>query len=335
MKRSLAPTGVAHRIRSGMSALLLGTAAGMTLLPAVAEGREAGGGPVQVLRHAAAAGEPDAAPASPPPAAWTWPVGGAQQRSVGRRFDPPVTRYGAGHRGVDLVAQAGAPVVAAAAGQVTYAGLLAGRGVVVVDHGALRTTYEPVAAAVQVGAQVGRGAAIGSLEPGHEGCPQAACLHWGLRRGDGYLDPLSVLDAGPVRLLPLDPAPAEPGTGLAGGGSGGWDGPAGPPPATRGPAAEPATAGPGQTQPAVRLTGATASSALAALALLAALLALRRAGRRPDPSGGAAAAAVPSPAMANPPVDLAAERDRRRPVASAASGPAVTRPRGRGRWQLP
>jgi hypothetical protein len=30
----------------------------------------------------------------------------------------------------------------------------------------------------------------------------AACLHWGLRSGALYLDPLILLGLGPVRLLP-------------------------------------------------------------------------------------------------------------------------------------
>ena len=55
-------------------------------------------------------------------------------------------------------ARPGQPVHTALAGTVTYAGLLAGRGVVVVDHGATRTTYEPVTAAVAVGAARRRGA---------------------------------------------------------------------------------------------------------------------------------------------------------------------------------
>jgi murein DD-endopeptidase MepM/ murein hydrolase activator NlpD len=37
-------------------------------------------------------------------------------------------RYAAGTAGVDLPSTPGAPVLAAAAGRVTYAGLLAGRG---------------------------------------------------------------------------------------------------------------------------------------------------------------------------------------------------------------
>jgi murein DD-endopeptidase MepM/ murein hydrolase activator NlpD len=53
--------------------------------------------------------------------------------------------FGPGHRGVDLAAVAGAPVLAAGAGTVVFAGTVAGRGVVSVDHsGGLRTTYEPV-----------------------------------------------------------------------------------------------------------------------------------------------------------------------------------------------
>jgi len=92
----------------------------------------------------------------------------------------------------------------AAAGTVVFVGVVAGRGVVSVAHpGGLRTTYEPVNATVVVGAQVARGDPIGRLQPGHPGCPVAACLHWGLRRDDVYLDPLALLGLGRVRLLPL------------------------------------------------------------------------------------------------------------------------------------
>ena len=120
---------------------------------------------------------------------------------VVRGFDPPDQPWLAGHRGVDLLGALGADVVAAMAGRVLYAGTLAGRGVVVVGHGALRTTYLPVTPTVGVGTQVGTGQVIGRLAGGH-GCPGGTCLHWGLKRGDTYLDPLSLLDPGPVRLLP-------------------------------------------------------------------------------------------------------------------------------------
>lgn len=120
-----------------------------------------------------------------------------------RPFAPPATRYGAGHLGVDLRAADGAPVRAAADGAVSFAGQVAGRGVVVVAHAdGIRTEYEPVVPDVRVGARVRRGQVIGRLTGRHRGCP-VACLHWGARRGDRYLDPLSLLrPLGPVVLLP-------------------------------------------------------------------------------------------------------------------------------------
>lgn len=125
------------------------------------------------------------------------PVPGAVQRG----FDPPDRPWLPGHRGVDLLSHPGEPVRAALAGEITFAAELAGRGVVVVSHGSLRTTYEPVDASVTVGASVATGQVIGTLEAGHS-CPGGQCLHWGLRRGEQYLNPLSLLDPGPLRLLP-------------------------------------------------------------------------------------------------------------------------------------
>ena len=141
------------------------------------------------------------------PATWVWPVDGP--RAVSRPFAPPASRYGSGHRGADLLSTPGAAVRAAGSGRVSYAGLLAGRGVVVVVHGALRTTYEPVTSTVPVGAEVTSGQPLGRLEAGHVGCAAPACLHWGLRRGEDYLDPVRLLQQGPMRLLPLNGAAAS------------------------------------------------------------------------------------------------------------------------------
>ena len=134
---------------------------------------------------------------------------------VVRRFDPPPTPYAAGHRGVDLAGSAGQPVHAAMAGTISFAGSIAGRGVVVVDHGATRTTYEPVDAVVAVGDAVAEGARVGVLESFGSHCWPATCLHWGWIRGETYLDPLLIVGAGPVRLLPVDrSAPVARGTPL-------------------------------------------------------------------------------------------------------------------------
>lgn len=133
---------------------------------------------------------------------WGWPLPGIP--TVLRPFQPPPTPYAAGHRGVDLVAPVGASVLAAGTGVIGYAGRLAGRGVVTVVHGPLRTTYEPVTAVVQAGQSVRVGEQIGRLEPptGHCGIGRS-CLHWGLLRGDSYLDPLALLHLSPPILLPL------------------------------------------------------------------------------------------------------------------------------------
>ena len=160
-------------------------------------------------------------PASDPApclAAWEtprgeWPL--SPRPAVAARFDPPETRWGAGHRGVDLVGHPVATVRTALAGTVRFAGRIAGRGVVVVDHGATRTTYEPVRATVAVGDEVAAGAPIGRLEVAGSHCFPAACLHWGWLRGEVYLDPLTLVGAQPVRLVPpgglaSSPPPAVP-----------------------------------------------------------------------------------------------------------------------------
>jgi murein DD-endopeptidase MepM/ murein hydrolase activator NlpD len=131
-----------------------------------------------------------------------WPLQGAR---VVRRFDPPPQPWLAGHRGVDLSGSPGIVVRAAGEGTIVYVGEVAGRGVVSVSHpGGLRTTYEPVLGrGLSVGDSVAAGQEIGTLGQGHPGCLEAACLHWGLRRGSDYLDPLVLLGLGRVRLLPL------------------------------------------------------------------------------------------------------------------------------------
>ena len=130
-----------------------------------------------------------------------WPL--APRAEVVSGFAPPERAWGAGHRGVDLLGRAGQPVGTALGGTVTFAGRLAGRGVVVVDHGDVRTTYEPVSADVQVGQRVGRGERIGTLQRASSHCFPRACLHWGLLRAETYLDPLTLVGVGPIRLLPL------------------------------------------------------------------------------------------------------------------------------------
>ncbi|MGW6291935.1 murein hydrolase activator EnvC family protein [Streptomyces sp. NPDC055058] len=156
------------------------------------------------------AGEPVVEPAGVPAVGRSWPVGGRPR--VLRGWEPPATVYGRGHRGVDLAAAPGTPVRAVAAGRVSFAGRVAGKGAVSVElpgtgEPPLRTTYEPVRASVAKGDVVAAGAVVGTVEPAGSHCT-APCLHWGLLRGDIYLDPLALLPPwllhrGPSRLLPV------------------------------------------------------------------------------------------------------------------------------------
>jgi murein DD-endopeptidase MepM/ murein hydrolase activator NlpD len=160
---------------------------------------------VLVVAVAVAVGAVGASATTGPTSEARWPL--SPRPEVVDGFDPPAGPYGPGHRGVDLAGRPGQPVRAALPGRVTYAGRLAGRGVVVVDHGSTRTTYEPVAAAVNVGRYVDAGEVIGALEATRGHCWPATCLHWGLLRETEYLDPLSLLGPARVRLLPLDRGP--------------------------------------------------------------------------------------------------------------------------------
>lgn len=135
----------------------------------------------------------------------TWPL--SPEPAVVGGFDPPEDPWGSGHRGVDLAGRMGQPVLAALPGRVSYVGTIAGRGIVAVEHAGAaagtRTTYQPVAATVSVGDRVVAGEVVGRLTAAGSHCFPAACLHWGWRRGETYLDPLRLVGGGPVRLLPL------------------------------------------------------------------------------------------------------------------------------------
>lgn len=143
-----------------------------------------------------------------------WPLEG--RPPVLRGWKPPAGPYGPGHRGVDLGAGPGTPVRAAASGRVSFAGGVAGRGVVVIELAGtgdppLRTTYEPVRPLVAKGDEVTAGQVVAVLAAGPFHCA-SGCLHWGLRRAEAYVDPLSLLPPsllrrGPSRLLPVSGVP--------------------------------------------------------------------------------------------------------------------------------
>ncbi|MEU8527678.1 MULTISPECIES: M23 family metallopeptidase [Streptomyces] len=144
------------------------------------------------------------------PVAFVWPVGPPRPEVV-RPWSPPASPYGPGHRGVDLAAPPGTPVRAAAAGVVTFAGRVAGRGVLTITlpttgDPPLRTTYTPVEPVAERGTEVAAGEVVASVSATPPHCKES-CLHWGLLRGDVYLNPLTLIARPPSRLLPVFDVP--------------------------------------------------------------------------------------------------------------------------------
>lgn len=145
-------------------------------------------------------GSPRAAPVPAP--GWSWPL--SPRPAVLRAFDPPARPWLSGHRGVDLeAAHDGAPLISPAAGTVSFVGIVVDRPVITIDHGnGLRGSFEPVVSTLAEGSAVAAGDVLGQVQAGHCG-PAPPCLHWGVRRGEDYVNPLAfVMDLRPSVLLP-------------------------------------------------------------------------------------------------------------------------------------
>jgi hypothetical protein len=136
-----------------------------------------------------------------PPPSYSPPVPGV----IVDDWRPPQQKWGAGNRGVDFDARPGEPVVAAADGEVVFAGSGAGAKHVVVLHAdGLRTSYSFLADVdVHRGDRVVAGQRVGVA---------AGPVHFGVRAGDEYLDPLTLLGGGPPKVHLVDDRVRRPGT---------------------------------------------------------------------------------------------------------------------------
>ena len=112
------------------------------------------------------------------------------------RFHAPMDEYGAGHRGIDLRALPGTPVVAPMDGIVTFVGTVAGKDVVSITDGPRIASMEPVRSALPIGRWVRSGDVIGTV--GQGGHCDHRCVHLGLRVDGTYRPPLTLR----ARLLP-------------------------------------------------------------------------------------------------------------------------------------
>ncbi|PWC03952.1 M23 family peptidase [Agromyces badenianii] len=185
--------------RRRSAAVLLVAAIVIAIAPAsatVAHGSAAAGGE--------AVGAIDGAKASravgPNAEPWRWPVP-APIRVVAP-FRAPPTPYTAGHRGIDIAVTPAATVAAPASGAISFAGMVAGRPVVAIDHGdGVVSAIEPVAALARIdaGMRVTAGEAIGTVSTG--GHCEADCVHFGVRVDGEYVSPFLFLGGLPRAVL--------------------------------------------------------------------------------------------------------------------------------------
>ena len=120
---------------------------------------------------------------------------------VGRHYEEPGTRWGPGHRGLDYYVAPGTSVRAAGDGVISWAGPVAGRLVVTIDHGGgLWSSYSELSQLlVGAGAVVRAGTWIGRAGVTHAGARSG--VHFSVRSDGVYVDPARFLG-------PVDPAAA-------------------------------------------------------------------------------------------------------------------------------
>jgi murein DD-endopeptidase MepM/ murein hydrolase activator NlpD len=144
-----------------------------------------------VQRRAAPSVRPTPAPDPPRRAsAWRWPLLGP----ITQRFGESLTQYGY-HYGIDIDGSTGDPVRAARRGRVTVAGSYdqCGGLEIHIDHGnGIASWYRHLSRIhVAEGAVVEAGTLIGRV--GNTGCSLGSHLHFAIRKGSRFVDPLDYL----------------------------------------------------------------------------------------------------------------------------------------------
>jgi murein DD-endopeptidase MepM/ murein hydrolase activator NlpD len=127
-----------------------------------------------------------------------WPVDGRLMGTFGERIDP-FSGEGAFHRGVDISAPTGTPVLATADGVVVFSQMENGYGrLVVVDHGGgIQTYYAHLSRFyVHAGQEVRCGEFVGAV--GSTGRVTAPHLHYEVRRGGAAVNPYRFLAKAPM-----------------------------------------------------------------------------------------------------------------------------------------
>jgi Peptidase family M23 len=145
---------------------------------------------------------------------WAWPVQGPVLRGFSFGSDP----YAGGlHRGIDIGAETGAPVVAPSSGTVTFAGTVPTGGktlAIATPDGYSATLLHLGSLSVVRNAAVSEGDVVGTVGPSGMAELDVPYVYLGIRRSaepQGYLDPLLFLPSPPPSVPPaVPPSPPEP-----------------------------------------------------------------------------------------------------------------------------
>lgn len=114
-------------------------------------------------------------------------------------YRAPVTKYAAGHRGIDYRVKEGQQLLAPFDGEVYFLGQVARKPVITLIHsGGYLTSYEPACSTLGKGEAVKQKQVFASVcSSGYQSHCRVLCLHYGMRLGENYLSPLSLAGALP------------------------------------------------------------------------------------------------------------------------------------------
>jgi Peptidase family M23 len=133
-------------------------------------------------------------------AGWPLKTAGTIALGFGQTYSAAGADASSTHRGVDVSAESGCAILAPLSGSVTFAGCVPAVGggtvrAVTIATAAGSVTLLPIeGATVTKGDSVAEGDAIGVLAESGDGSSATPHLHIGVKRGDLYVDPLSVLE---------------------------------------------------------------------------------------------------------------------------------------------
>ncbi|MFT8703972.1 M23 family metallopeptidase [Bifidobacterium aquikefiricola] len=116
-----------------------------------------------------------------------WPV---ENPTITQKFIAPAHQWSSGHRGVDIQTTPGQTLFSPVSGIISFQGKVAQKSVVSIQHGALTFTFEPATTSFATGEHLMQGQPFATVAGVSDHC-EDSCIHWGIKRGDDYLDPAS------------------------------------------------------------------------------------------------------------------------------------------------